>query len=183
MIIAETERLRLRRLKVSDAEDLFRIYSGSGMLKYLGGGPMTLEEERRKLANHLKDSYDVHGFGLWGIVFRKTGRLIGRCGMLSSEINGTTEAELAYLVDRNWWGKGIATEAARAVLEVAAKQYKIGRIVAVIHPDNVGSISVAEKLGFNLESHLDSYKDFGNVLLYSRHLDPETANEEPAQRI
>lgn len=177
MIIADTDRLILRQLKVSDADDLFQIYSGSGMLTYLGGGPSSLSEERQKLAGHIRDSYDVHGFGLWAIILRETGQLIGRSGILYSDINGQMEAELAYLVKREWWGKGIATEAARAVLKVAKEQFNFARIVAIIHPDNAGSIGVAEKLGFELETHIDSYKDFGKVLLYARRLHPGTANE------
>jgi ribosomal-protein-alanine N-acetyltransferase len=146
-------------------------------MKYLGGGPSSLDDERRRLAEHIRDSYDVHGFGLWAVVFRETGKLIGRSGLLYSTIDGTDEAELAYLVGRDWWGKGIATEAARAVLTVAEEQFNFSRVVAIIHPDNAGSICVAEKLGFVLESHIDSYKDFGNVLLFARHQHPEAANE------
>lgn len=183
MIIAETERLILRQLEVADAEDLFQIYSGSEMMKYLGGGPSSLDNERQRLAEHIRDSYEVYGFGLWAIILRETGELIGRCGLLYSDINGRKEAELAYLVGRDWWGKGIASEAARAALNVAVEQHNFSRVVAVIHPDNAGSIGVAEKLGFKLESEIDSYKDFGRVLLYARHVDPNPANEPPVSGI
>ncbi|MEO8041402.1 MAG: GNAT family N-acetyltransferase, partial [Acidobacteriota bacterium] len=140
MIIAETERLILRRLEHSDANELFRIYSGPDILKYLGGGPLTPDGVLRSLSNHIRDSYAVHGFGLWGLILKETGALIGRSGILYSEINGKNEPELAYLVDSAYWGRGFASEAARAVLKVAAEQFAFSRIVAVIHPDNAGSI-------------------------------------------
>lgn len=177
MNIAETERLLLRPLEVSDAEDLFHIYSAPEMMKYLGGGPSSLDEERQRIAGHIEGYYEIHGFGLWAVVLRETGKLIGRSGLLYPQINGRNEAELAYLVGRDWWRKGIATEAARAVLKVAEEQFNFSRVVAIIHPDNAGSIGVAKKLGFELESRIDSYKDFGNVLLFARHQHLKTANE------
>ncbi|MEO6334283.1 MAG: GNAT family N-acetyltransferase [Pyrinomonadaceae bacterium] len=176
MIIAETDRLILRRLEHSDAGELFRIYSGPEMLKYLGGGPLTPASVLDSLFNHIRESYDVHGFGLWGVVLKETGALIGRSGILYSEINGKRGPELAYLTDSAYWGKGFASEAARAVMNVAVEEFAFSRIVAVIHPDNDASIRVIEKLGFDLETMISSYKDFGSVLLYSRQLRVELEN-------
>ncbi len=68
-------------------------------------------------------------------------------------------------------------------MKVAAEHFAFSRIVAVIHPDNAGSIRVIEKLGFEFETLISSYKDFGSVLLYSRRLRIEAANEPPAAGI
>ena len=175
MIVSETDRLILRQFTPDDAPDMFRIYSDPQTLKFLGGGPSTLEEVREGIENHIRSYYDVHGYGLWGTVEKETGRLIGRCGILYQEINGKKDAELAYLFDRSTWGKGFATEAANEIVRLANEKFGFKRMVAVIHPDNEGSVRVAQKCGFALETKLDEYKDFGNVLLYSRPLGPHNS--------
>lgn len=176
MFVAETERIILRRLVLSDAPELFRIYSEPGTTRFLGAGPTSVDEERRNIAKHISSYYDVHGFGLWGMVSKETGHLIGRCGILYQAINGKRDAELAYLLEPHCWGRGLATEASRAVMEIAAREFGFSRMVAVIHPENEASIRVIERLGFHFETRLANYKDFGNVLLYARILDSVPAN-------
>jgi len=177
MIVSETDRLVLRHLTPDDAPELFRIYSDPGTLKFMGGGPASQDEVREGIDNHIRSYYDERGFGLWGTVEKNSGRLIGRCGILYQDINGKVDAELAYLLDRSTWRKGFATEAANEIVRLAGEKLGFKRMVAVIHPDNLGSIRVAEKCGFELETMVDDFKDFGNVLLYSRGLSPQnTAN-------
>jgi|SRR5215204_58317 len=170
MIISETNRLILRQLTHDDAPELHRIYSDPETLKFMGGGSTSLDEVRQGIENHIRSYYDERGFGLWGTVEKVSGRLIARCGILYQDINGKMDAELAYLLDRSTWGKGLATEAAYEIVRLAGEKFGFERMVAVIHPDNAGSIRVAEKCGFELETMIDSFKDFGNVLLYSREL-------------
>ena len=170
-IVAETPRLILRRFEPADAADLFRIYSDSETMRFLGCGPASVEEERSSIENHIRSYYDRSGFGLWGVVLKREGRLIGRCGLLYQDIEGRTDPELAYLLDRDFWGRGFATEAALAVIAIAANIYRLTRMVAVIHPLNTPSINVAERCGFSFEREISGYKDFGDVMLFSRQLD------------
>ncbi len=170
MIVAETDRLILRHLRPDDVEDLFRIYSDSETMWFMGSGSTTLEIERGNVANHITTYYEARGFGLWGTVLRSNGKLIGRCGILQQDIDGRKDAELAYLIDPGQWGNGYATEAARAIVSLAADRFRFERMIAVIHPENAASIKVAEKCGFQFQTVIDSYKDFGSVRLYSRDL-------------
>lgn len=170
MIIAETERLVLRKFQPDDAEDLHRIYSNPETMKFMGIYDHSVEEERSNIQRHIEKYYDQLGFGLWAAVLKENNRLIGRCGFLFQEIEGVKDLELAYLIDRDYWSKGLATEAAQGILQLGSSQFGFTRIIAVIKPENVGSIRVAEKCGLNYEREIPDYKDFGRVSLYSRNL-------------
>lgn len=167
MNIIETERLILRKLRVEDAEDLFRIYSNPETIKFMGKGSSSVDETRDSIQKHIENYYDTYGFGLWATVLKEQNRLIGRCGLLFQEIEGKKEPELAYLLDVNYWGKGLATEAARSIIKLGVEEYKFNRIIAVINSQNTASIRVAEKLGMNYEREIAEYKDFGRVSLYA----------------
>jgi ribosomal-protein-alanine N-acetyltransferase len=170
VIITETENLVLRELGPLDAEELFRIYSNPENMRFLGQGPDSLDEERQNIQRHIDSYYRVHGFGLWGVVLKSEDRLIGRCGILKQEVDGRTRPEISYLIDRDHCGRGLATEAARGVLDIAAGKYGIDKIIAVIASGNGGSMRVAEKCGFQFEKRLSMFKDFGPVVVYSRDL-------------
>jgi ribosomal-protein-alanine N-acetyltransferase len=167
MKILETERLILRHFEISDAEDLFRIYSDSETMKFMGDGPPTLEAARENLKTRIDKYSKTHGPDIWAAVLKKNNRFIGRCGLLRSTINGNEETEVGYLIDRDFWGRNIATEAARGVLDFAFNQLEIGRIVALIHPENIASKKVAEKVGMTFEK-IVSYKNFPEVLLFAK---------------
>ena len=84
---------------------------------------------------------------------------------MRKQIEGVEEVEIAYLLDREWWGKGLATEAAEAIIKHGYVKYRFKRIVAVIHPQNVASIRVAEKIRMNYERDV-LYGAIGKVALY-----------------
>ena len=167
MNVIETQRLILRKLRVEDAEDLFCIYSNPETMKFMGKGSSSVDEARGHIQKHIGNYYDTYGFGLWATVLKEQNRLIGRCGLLFQEIEGRKEPELAYLLDFNYWGKGLATEAARSIIKLGFEQYKFNRIIAVVNPQNMASICVAEKVGMTYEREIAKYKDFGRVSLYA----------------
>ena len=170
MIITETENLVLREFDTSDAEDLFRIHSNPETRRFLGKGPDSLDDERQNIQRHIDSYYRVQGFGLWGVVLKDEDRFIGRCGILRQEVDGRTRPEISYLIDRDYCGRGLATEAAKGVLDIAARKYGIENMIAVIATGNSGSMRVAEKCGFQFEKRLAMFKDFGPVVVYSRDL-------------
>lgn len=167
MKILETERLLLRHFEISDAEDLFRIYSDAETMKFMGDGPPSVEAERENLKNHIDNYYKNHGLGIWATVLKENNKFIGRCGLLRSTIDGNEETEVGYLFDREFWGRDLATEAAMGILDLAFDQLKIERVVAVIHPENIASKKVAEKAGMTFEK-IVSYKNFPEVLLFAK---------------
>ena len=167
MNVIETERLILRHLRVEDAEDLHRIYSDAETMKFMGQGTASVEEARGNIQKHIEKYYNHYGFGLWATVLKESNRLIGRCGLLYQDIEGTKDLELAYLLDSNFWGTGLATEAAQAIIKIGFEKYDFTRIIAVINPQNTASIRVAKKVGMNYEKEIAHFKDFGAVSLYA----------------
>ena len=170
VIICETENLVLREFSEDDAEDLFRIYSEPETMRFLGEPPASVEEERGNIRNHIERYYRELGFGLWAVILKGEDRLVGRCGILFQDIEGSKRSELSYLTDGAYWGRGLATEAAKVVVELAVAKYGFEEMIAVIAQENAASIRVAEKCGFGFERGLASFKDFGPVSIYSRKL-------------
>ncbi len=113
MIVVETKRLILRHFTPEDAADNYRIYTDPENMRFMGRRPDSIAFERYHLRRHIADYYDKRGFGLWAVVVKENNQLIGRCGLMYQQIEGTREVEVAYLIDKHYWGKGLATEAAR----------------------------------------------------------------------
>lgn len=145
----ETERLILRRLTADDAEGLYRIYHEPEVLRYFTQGPPeSIAAERAGIERHLLH-YARHGFGLYATVLRESGELIGRCGLLAKEVDGVPEIEVAYLLSPRFWGRGLASEAARAIRDFAFHSLNHSRLVAIIHPGNFASKRVATGIGMS----------------------------------
>ena len=154
-IILETQRLILRKLVLDDLDELFALYSDPEIRKYFPEGVLTLEGTKEELEWHMNDYSDHPELGLWATIHKKTGKFIGRCGLLPWEINGVLEIEVAYLLDKNFWHQGLATEAATGILTYAFDNLKLSRIICLMHPDNVASQRVAQRLGMTLEGKVD----------------------------
>ena len=146
LVRIETRRLRLRELREEDAEPLARIFADPSVVEYSGGRSPSLEEVREGIRQHIS-GYEDRGFGLLAAELRDTGELVGRICFLDTEVDPTADAELHYHLAPAAWGSGLATEAARAVLEWAFDAGRLRRVVAVIHPLNHASRRVAEKCG------------------------------------
>ena len=103
----------------------------------------------------MQANYAQRGYGLWAVVLRETDQPIGYCGLTYfPDINGRPEVEVGYRLARAHWGKGYATEAATAVKDWAFCDRKMERLIALIDPQNVASIRVAEKLGMVHEAEV-----------------------------
>lgn len=128
------------------------------------GGVRSEEESRRWLRRNLRHWY-VNGFGLW--IFRDVvdGAFVGRCGLRQVELGTDNEVELGYAMMRRYWHKGLATEMAKAVLQIPFAPHP-ENIIALIHPRNVSSRRVAEHTGFHLERNI-TWKS-GPAMLYRK---------------
>jgi RimJ/RimL family protein N-acetyltransferase len=167
MQITETERLILREFTLSDAEDLYRIYSDAETMRFqIVPENYSLELERYYLGRHIENYYSVFGFGLWAVTLKKNNRLIGRCGLIRQPFEGGEAIEVSYLIEREFWNQGFASEAASAALKLGFEKYNFLRIVAFIDPRNTASIRVAENIGMRFERKVD-FKSFGEVNLYT----------------
>lgn len=167
MQIAETERLILREFTPDDAEDCYRIYTDAETMKFQGDLPenYSVEVERYYLGKHIEKYYAGFGFGLWAVILKENNRLIGRCGLLRQPLDGGEVIEVSYLLEREFWNRGYASEAASAALKLGFEKYNFRRIVAFIAPLNTASRRVAEKIGMRFERKVE-FRSFGEVDLY-----------------
>jgi [ribosomal protein S5]-alanine N-acetyltransferase len=91
------------------------------------------------------------GFGLWAMLLKDSGQLIGDCGCFTRELQGNVECELGWHVRRDLWGRGYGTEAAGHCINFAFSRVGAKRVIALIRPENVSSCRVAEKNGMGWE--------------------------------
>jgi RimJ/RimL family protein N-acetyltransferase len=140
-----TERLVLRAFGLDDLDAYAAMTADPVTMRYLGEGkPLDRAGTWRVIAIIL-GHWDLCGYGIWAMVERATGRLIGRAGLYRPE--GWPGLEAVWSVARERWGQGYATEAGRAVLGYAFEVVGAEHVISAIHPLNAASIRVAEKLG------------------------------------
>lgn len=163
--IAVTNRLIIRELTIHDIPKMYQIYQNPEIKKFIPDIDDYLENELEKHKAYIKNVYNFYGYGLWGIFSKETGELIGRGGIQNTLVNGKEEIELGYLLDINHWGYGFALECVRAILRYSFQELHRNRIIAMIHPLNVRSLKVAERIGMQKES--DILKDGSKYSLYS----------------
>ena len=156
-----TDRLVLRPFEERDAEPLLHILGEKDSLRYFPSpDPPPLERVERLVAHQLKH-WEEHGLGWWAVEPGHKPELIGWVGL--QFLPETEETEVAYLLSKAHWGKGLATEGAMASLEFGFQHLKLETIIALAHPENRASQRVIEKLGmiFVDRSHyfgLDLYR-------------------------
>lgn len=146
MIVASTKRTVLRRFSEADVDPMIAVFGDPDVMQF-GDGPQSVDWIRRWIEQSIK-CYDLWGFGPWVIVLRESETPIGYCGFFRfDDINGQPEIELGYRLAKNYWARGLATEAGTAARNMAIDQLGIKRLISLIDPDNRRSIRVAEKLG------------------------------------
>ena len=165
MKILETQRLLLRHFVMDDLDDLFAFYSDPDVVKYIPDAPRNRDETKEELEWHMHGPPKFPELGLWATMYKETGQFIGRCGLLPWTIDEQHEVEVAFALSKAYWGMGLATEAARGIVEYAFEHLKLSRLICVIDHDNQGSIHVATKIGMNFEK--ESRDEYGPFLVYS----------------
>jgi RimJ/RimL family protein N-acetyltransferase len=151
-MVAESPRLRLRRLRNSDEEAVSAITSDPEQMRYYPR-PKTRDEVRAWLDWNL-GLYEQHGFGTWAVEAAPAWPFAGYCGIRPVAIDGVEEHELAWHIGKMQWNRGLGTEAAQLAADLAFNRFGLTRLVALIHPDNAPSRRVAEKLGMDEERSL-----------------------------
>jgi ribosomal-protein-alanine N-acetyltransferase len=175
--VIETERLALRRLTLDDLDALAAIYSDTDVRKYFPEGTLTHEQTKEELEWIINVYYGQYGFGLWATTNRESNEFIGRCGLIPWTVDGCPEVEVAYLLAKEHWGRGLGTEAARAILAYGFEKLHLSRLICLIDPANEASIKVAMKIGMSLEREADI--DGEPTLVYSAVRPPESKRCQP----
>jgi RimJ/RimL family protein N-acetyltransferase len=149
----ETERLWLRMFSPEDLDDLARLFRDPQVMKYVADGQPVSREEAERALNSIIKHWQTQGFGRWAAVDKSTNEFAGFGGLRS--LFGTPE--VVYHLAPAYWGKGLATELARASLRFGFEDRGFDRIVAITKPLNAASIHVMEKLGMHYEMHTNYY--------------------------
>ena len=151
--VIETERLRLRMLRDADLDDLAALFADPDVMRYVGTGQPCDRSEAQKALASIVAHWNRHGFGRWAIEDKNTREFVGYGGLRS--LFGTPE--VVYHFARRHWGKGLATEVARASLNFGFNVKGFDRIVAIAKPANTASIHVMEKIGMHFEKETSYY--------------------------
>ena len=147
-----TARTILRPFVPGDAEAAFAWFGDEEVMRFHPTGPDTsVGATRERLATYVAHR-ERHGFSKWLVLSREDGRPIGDAGLM--RLASTGEVELGYRLARREWGRGLATEIARALIRHARDHLGLERIIAFTHPDNTASLRVIERLGMSF--HLDT---------------------------
>lgn len=141
-----TARLCLRAFDEGDIDPMHRILCGQDVLRYFPRSDPPPRERVERMIGRLAQHWDERGYGVWAVTARAGGELMGRCGL--QYLPETDEVEIDFLLGRDFWGQGFATEAGRASLQYGRENLTVERIVGIVHPENRASRRVLEKLGF-----------------------------------
>ena len=165
MKILETPRLVLRRQTLEDLDSLYALYCDPDVIRYIPDAPRDYEEARAELEWHRNGHPKYPELGLWATIHKETGQFIGRCGLLPWTIEGREEVEVAYLLAKAYWGQGLGTEVAQAIVEYAFQRLYLKRLICMVLPNNIASMRVAEKIGMMLDKEMED--DLGPYFIYS----------------
>lgn len=144
-MILETERLMLRELTQGDFTDVCKLLKDP-IVMYAYEGAFDDQEVQAWLEKQV-NRYQNDGFGLWGLVEKTSRELIGQCGITYQEYNGIQVAEVGYLLRKEFWHKGYATEAAIACKEYAFHTLDFNEVYSIIRDTNIASQHVALRNG------------------------------------
>ena len=146
--ILESARLILREFAPQDATALARVLSDPETMKYY---PAPLDQSgTEQWINRNLRRYAEDGVGLWAMVLKASGELIGDCGIIRQHVDDEYLYEIGYHLRRDHWKQGLATEAAIACREWAFANLKVNRLISLIRPENLPSRRVAERNGMTI---------------------------------
>lgn len=166
MTVLESDRLILRRLTPDDAAFIVELLNQPSFLRFIGDkGVRNPQDASRYLETGPLASYERFGFGLYRVELKKTGTVIGMCGLLKRESLPYADIGFAFLPE--YWSAGYAVEAANAVM-THGKSLGLGRIVAITSLDNEASIKLLGKIGMKFEGTIKLADDQPEVKLFGK---------------
>lgn len=153
MPVLETSRLTLREFVAEDADALAKILSDPETMRYYPA-PYDHRGVEQWIARN-RERYKNDGVGLWAMLLKSTGDLIGDCGITRQDVEGECLYEIGYHLRRDCWGQGLATEAAIACRNWGFQHLNADRLISLIRPENLPSCRVAERNGMTIWKKID----------------------------
>ena len=163
VIVAETDRLRLRWLRSDDAPFILQLVNEPAWIRNIGNRNVSTVEAARSYIGNVARMYQDAGFGL-NLVELRTGEPIGICGLLRRDT--LPDADLGFAFISKVWGNGYALEAARAAMRHARESLGLSRVVAIVSSGNERSMRLLQKLGFDAEGMIQLQPDAEPLHLY-----------------
>lgn len=157
-----TERLVLRPFAEADVEPLHALMQDPDVMRYVGDRRVPTRPETWRAVAGWIGHWSLRGHGLWAVEEAASGEVVGRAGLINPI--DWPGPEVGYLLGRRWWGRGYATEAARAAMDWGFTTIGFDRLLSLIDPANAPSIAVAERLGETLSGEVDLWGH--RVLVY-----------------
>ena len=148
-----SDRLVLRKMNISDASDMYDYAKRPELTKYLLWSPHPSAEYSKTFLKFVEKRYRAGQFYDWGVVEKKSGRMIGTCGFTSIDIEHK-KAEIGYVINPDFQRLGYAPEAASAVLEFGFSELELNRIECRFMRENEASLKVMKKLGMTFEGYM-----------------------------
>jgi [ribosomal protein S5]-alanine N-acetyltransferase len=148
MQILETERIILREFTPDDIDAFALVIADAEMMRF-ATTPYDRAGVEAWITRNM-NRYTKNGHGLWAMILKETGDLIGDCGLTIQEVDNASEVELGYHLRRDRWGKGLATEAACACRDFAFERLPVDHVISLIHSENLASRHVAERVGMQV---------------------------------
>lgn len=147
MAILESKRLRLRRFKLSDLQNMRELESDPDIMKFTPSRiPLSVEKSEQRLRDLIRKEESWAPFGVWAVEFKENSDFAGWFMLLKTDHEAP---ELGFMIVKRHWGKGIATEAAICLIDFGFNNLNLTSIVATTNQDNVFSKKVLNKLSFN----------------------------------
>jgi ribosomal-protein-alanine N-acetyltransferase len=146
----ETERLLLRQFTPADLEIYAeRIFADPDVTQFLPKRDISPQERAGRVLKKFGEHWQQHGFGDWAVTDKADGQLMGHCGL--NYVPEAGEVEVEYALAKAYWGRGIASEAARASVCYGFETLSLPRIIALADPQNIASRRVMEKIGLTYQ--------------------------------
>lgn len=170
IIFAETDRLLLREILLTDVDSIFELDSDPDVHTYLGNKPLKDKAQSLEIIKYIRQQYVDNGIGRWAMIEKETNAFLGWTGIKFKKKppnNHSNYYDLGYRIIKKYWGKGYATESALASLTYGFQRLKLKEIYAAAHVDNKSSNNVLKKVGMQ---HSESFL-YDDALHNWYHLD------------
>ncbi|MCH4825391.1 GNAT family N-acetyltransferase [Planococcus halocryophilus] len=168
--VIETDRLILREVVKEDAADMFRYLSDKDVMKHMGLKTFKTENEALDEIGWYQTIFTEATGIRWGITLKEEGKVIGSCGFFNMHPEHS-RTEIGYELNKDYWSKGIASEALEAVIGYGFQYFQLERIEALVEPANSASLKLLDKNGFTQEGLLRHYEftcgKFDDLYMYS----------------